>query len=352
MRILAILYLFSCVCALGEIVEVTPILTTPEDPRYFQWALRVIQGAREEVLVMLSDCRRYSWDSPANELTTALATVGTRGVSVRVLLERGKQPAPEAEAAFAYLVERGVEVRWDNPEVTLHAKLLLIDREFVLLGSSPWTYNGLFGSVQVDLLVRSRNVARAFWEFFELVWEGRLDVETALGRPKIPALVPVPDLPEGGLSHLVLAQELLADAEAQVGLMLYKLRYYPQYPMSPSNELLSELVGAVARGARVRVLLEGGEEYTDTNFVSETREVATYLLLHGVQVRFDSPGSTLHAKLLVVDEKDLIVSSANWSYYSLVKNVEAGITLVNVPALGEVLQEFFDILWERSRELP
>ncbi|NOX44176.1 MAG: hypothetical protein GXO72_00340 [Caldiserica bacterium] len=352
MRIFAISCLFLGACALGEIVEITPILTTPAEPRYFHRALGAIQGAREEVLVMLSDCRRYPGDSPVNALTGALAEAAARGIAVRVLLERGEEPVPEREAAFAYLAGRGVEVRWDDPDVSLHAKLLLVDGELALLGSSPWTYNGLFGSVQIDLLVRSRDVAHIFGEFFRLVWEGHLDATVRTGSAGSPALIPVPELPGGEASHLVAARELLAGAEARVDLALYALRRYPQYPTSPSNELVSGLVEAAARGARVRVLLEGGEAYTDPRFAGGTREVATYLLLHGVEVRFDPPGSTLHAKLLLVDTEDLLVSSANWSYYSLARNVEAGIALIGVPSLGEILGRFFELLWEDARALP
>ena len=352
MRSLAILCLAFGAIAWGEVVELTPILTTPEDPGYFRRALRAIRDAREEILVMLSDCRRYPWGSPANALTDALADARSRGVAVRVLIERGEEPAPETEAAFAYLAARGIEVRWDDPGVTLHAKLLLIDGELTLLGSSPWTYNGLFGSVQVDMLVRSRGVAGTFREFFGLVWEGRLDVEVETERAGIPALVPVPEFPQGEATHLALAGELLADAEARIDLALYKLRYYPQYPTSPSNELVAGLVAAAARGTRVRVLLEGGEGRGDPYFVGETREVATYLLLHGVEVRFDPPDSTLHAKLLVVDGEDLLISSANWSYYSLARNVEAGIALIGVPSLGTVFGRFFDSLWDNARALP
>ncbi len=352
MRIFAISCLFLGACALGEIVEITPILTTPADPRYFHRALEAIRNARAEILVMLSDCRRYPWDSPANALTGALADARARGVAVRVLLERGEGIAPETEAAFAYLVGKGIEVRWDDPDVSLHAKLLLVDGELALIGSSPWTYNGLFGSVQIDLLVRSRDVVRTFGEFFRLVWEGRLDATVRTGSAESPALIPLPELPEGEASHLTTALELLAGAEARVDLALYALRHYPQYPTSPSNELVSGLVDAAARGARVRVLLEGGEAYMDPRFAGEAREVATYLLLHGVDVRFDPPGTTLHAKLLLVDTEDVLVSSANWSYYSLARNVEAGVALTGVPALGEVLGRFFDFLWEDARVLP
>lgn len=350
MRSLAIFLLSLGFIARGEMVTVTPILSTPEAPRYFQWAQRAIENAREEILVMLSDCRRYSPGSQANALLDALAEAARRGVAVRVLLERKDEIPQETAAAFSFLRDNGVEVRGDDPEITLHAKLLILDRIEVVVGSTPWTYNGLFKSVQVDLAVRSAPVAEVFRRFFELIWEGEYRVESVLGAAQGPALLPLPEFPEGEALHLGLAAKMLGEAQREVVLGIYMLRRYLWD--SPVNRLTEALIAAAANGVRVRVLLEGGEDWMEPDFGHAAREVATYLLLHGVDVRFDPPNSTLHAKFLVVDGEDVLISSANWAYYSLIKNIEAGVALQDTPALGSILERFFAALWARARPLP
>ncbi len=350
MRSPAIFFLFLGLIALGEPVSVTPILSIPQVPRYFEWVLGAIENAEEEILIMLSDCRRYARPSRVNTLLDALAEAAGRGVQVKVLLERRDEIPPEEEAAFAYLEKNGIEVRWDDPESTLHAKLLVFDRTEVVLGSTPWTYNGLFESVQVDFAVRSPTAAQTFRRFFGFLWEGRYRVEPRLGEAKAPALILLPEFPEGEALHLEVAARLLEEAQKEIDLCLYMLRRYPWD--SPVNRLTDALISAAARGVRVRVLLEGGESWMEPDFASDAREVATYLLLHGVEARFDPPGSTLHAKFLVVDGEDLLVSSANWAYYSLIKNVEAGVALLGTPALGSILADFFEALWAQARPLP
>jgi len=103
------------------------------------------------------------------------------------------------------------------------------------------------------------------------------------------------------------------------------------------------LVSALQRGVRVRVLLEGGEDFPD--LAEANRLTAAYLSLYGAEVRWDPPGLTTHAKCLVVDGRDVVVSSANWSYYSLARNVEAGVAFLDAPALAEALTQAFQILW-------
>jgi phosphatidylserine/phosphatidylglycerophosphate/cardiolipin synthase-like enzyme len=111
------------------------------------------------------------------------------------------------------------------------------------------------------------------------------------------------------------------------------------------------LIQAAARGVHVRVLLEGGEEFMDEAMIKGNRETAAFLMLHGVEVRLDPLGETTHAKCLVVDGEDILVSSANWSYYSLEHNVEAGVAILAAPELASLLCQFFEGLWAGARAL-
>lgn len=347
MRPGAMLAFLLCLRLLAVGVGITPLFSLPGEPVYYREVLRALEEAQEEILVMLSDCRFYPEGSPVNGLLEALARAHRQGVTVRVLLEDHGIPDPETEAAYRFLEGEGVEVRWDSPDVTLHAKLLVLDHRYVVVGSSPWTYNALFKSVQADLLIEEGDVAGTFAGFFRLIWEGRFKGRVEVMAPEPPALIPLPELPGAELHHHW-ALRLLEGATRSISLALYKLGYYPQYPTSPSNELIAALLDAAARGVLVRVLLEGGEDYADLEFAREARKTATYLRLNGVRVRFDPTGETLHAKLLVVDGEDIMVSSANWSYYSLARNVEAGVVILGAPELGELSQRFFLHLWHRA----
>ncbi len=337
---------FLC-CSLAWGFPVLPLVSTPDQPVYLATLPRLLGEAEQRIWAALSDCRRY----PAGEtapLLSALAEAAGRGVEVRVLLERRERnPLGEQLAAFSYLDHPGIEVEWDDPEVTLHSKFLLVD-DWIVVGSTHWTKSALLFSVQVDLAIRSPALAEVAAEFFHWLWAGDLagvEVELPLEGWPAGAVLPLFDLPEAGIHAGVLPQ-VLARARATIDLIMYRLAYYPQYPDSPSNSLVEGLVSALRRGVRVRVLLEGGEDFPD--LAEANRLTAAYLLLHGAEVRWDPPGLTTHAKCLVVDGRDVVVSSANWSYYSLARNVEAGVAFLDAPALAEALTRAFESLWQEA----
>lgn len=270
---------------------------------------------------------------------------------MKVLAEtRETSPGTEQRAALAYLEQHGVAAKWDRPDVTLHAKFLVIDRCWVVVGSTHWTMSALTRSVQLDLVIESEALGNAFAKFFDLLWEEKLQATPRLAAPPWPrpALVPLLDPPQGGI-HAQLIPETLRAATESVRIVIYRLTYYPAYPDSPSNRIVDELCRAAARGIEVRVLLESGENFAD--LARDNRIVAAYLSACGVAVRFDDPGTTLHAKGLVVDRRDVVITSANWSYASLVHNVEAGVAILGAPELAAPLAAWFDELWGRARPL-
>lgn len=347
-RISILLLAFAWV---GVALPLVPLCTTPEDPVYSSFVVGLIAEATAEVLVCLSDIRIYGADGATTGLLQALTEAAGRGVWVRVLAERrATGPGQEQRAALAYLEGRGVEVRWDAPDVTLHTKLLVVDRRWVVVGSTHWTMSALTRSVQLDLAIEDVGLGDAFGRFFDLLWDGQLQAIPHLAPPPWPrpAVVPLLDPPKGGL-HAQIAPDMLRAATESVRVLIYRLAYYPAYGDSPSNRIVDELCRAAARGVQVQVLLEGGEDFVDLS--RDNRTTAAYLTACGVMVRFDEPGTTMHAKCLIVDRRDVLVSSANWSYYSLVHNVEAGVAVLGAPELAHPLADWFDTLWSRARPL-
>ncbi len=335
----------------GVALPVVPLATTPGNPGYTRFAVGLLATAQREVLAALSDVRMYRGDGATAELLAALAGAASRGVPVRVLAELRRDGAlPEQGAAMAWLAERGVAVRWDAPEVTLHAKFLVVDRRWVVVGSTHWTASALTRSVQLDLAIESEELGEAFGRFFDHLWAGELKLTPQLGPAPWPqtALVPLLDPPQGGI-HAGLLPALIRGARESVDVLIYRLGYYPAYADSPSNRIVDELCRAAARGVRVRVLLEGGEDFPD--LARDNRVAGSYLAACGVDVGFDPPGTTLHAKVLVVDGRDVVVTSANFSYTSLAQNVEAGVAVLGAPELGVPLRAWFELLWREARRL-
>jgi hypothetical protein len=68
-----------------------------------------------------------------------------------------------------------------------------------------------------------------------------------------------------------------------------------------------------------------------------------------IQIRFfgEAGSSGLHAKVVIMDDALAMISSANWTSYSLSSNAEAGILTSSRRAIM-MLQRWFDHIYERS----
>jgi len=161
--------------ALGVIVLGTFSQTRREPPRllgshgrpgiedYHTTALRLIAAARERVTVALFVVRLDD-DGPVQHLLTALSDAARRGVSVRVVLDRGRdwrtgEVDPKHLAVAEHLRRSGVRVVLDEAERTTHVKVLVVDDRHVVVGSHNWTRSALTTNREWSLLIDDVDVA-------------------------------------------------------------------------------------------------------------------------------------------------------------------------------------------------
>ncbi len=97
--------------------------------------------------------------------------------------------------------------------------------------------------------------------------------------------------------------------------------------------VLSHLRQAAQRGVRVIVILEnsGGN---DRNLDDENRRTKQLLEEKGVQVYFDSPRKTTHTKLVVIDQRLVLLGSHNLTQSALKYNNEISL-LIDRPDLAK-----------------
>ena len=135
--------------------------------------------------------------------------------------------------------------------------------------------------------------------------------------------------------------QALQEARESIKVIMYAARYYENYPDSPSNILIGDLIEAHRRGVKVEVILELGvfEEVNQHN-----QEVGQLLSREGVVVALDSPSVTTHAKLMTIDGEISILGSTNWKYYSLDKNNEVSV-LIKSREVAREIEEYFRRIW-------
>ncbi|MEW5944786.1 MAG: phospholipase D-like domain-containing protein [bacterium] len=126
---------------------------------------------------------------------------------------------------------------------------------------------------------------------------------------------------------------ILRGAGKSIHIAVFSIRRYAEYPDSPSNVLIRDLVEARGRGVEVYVVINV-DRWKDDN----AGNIAAGRMLEegGVSVRYDSLEKTSHAKLLTVDGEVSVVGSTNWSYHSLAKNREANVLIEDEETAAQV----------------
>ena len=148
-----------------------------------------------------------------------------------------------------------------------------------------------------------------------------------------------------GRSFFPVAHEVLKGAEKSIDVILYQSRFYFHYPVSKTNTLLMDLVEASGRGVRVRAVLEQADWNVSNS--EENRDVWNVLRQADIEIFFDPAGTTSHSKLIIVDDRYVIVGSTNWNHYALDINNEANVVIDSRRA-AKAFKEFFDDLVEQS----
>jgi phosphatidylserine/phosphatidylglycerophosphate/cardiolipin synthase-like enzyme len=141
------------------------------------------------------------------------------------------------------------------------------------------------------------------------------------------------------VQYFEVAKKLIHEAKYSIQVMMFEMGYYDQYPNTPSNLLIKELMNATKRGVKVEVILEvkEGEDRT----AKRNRHTGKILSEGGVEVIYDPLSKTTHAKLMVVDGQLSLLGSTNWTYYALTSNNEASV-LIRSQELARAIIYYFN----------
>jgi len=154
--------------AVGLPVEDLRVVTNDQ---YFRVAQELIREAKHSVRVMMFEMVYYTQhgDAPTNVLIRELIGAKKRGVRVEVILEvrEGQDRVTKGNRRTGKILsEGGVEVVYDSLLKTTHAKLMIVDEQNTLLGSTNWTYSALSKNNEVSVVIRSKEVAKALLDYF------------------------------------------------------------------------------------------------------------------------------------------------------------------------------------------
>jgi phosphatidylserine/phosphatidylglycerophosphate/cardiolipin synthase-like enzyme len=121
-------------------------------------AVAQIDAAKRQILV-----QGYSFTS--RPIAGALIAAKTRGVDVRIVLDRGQRTDKRSAATVCAL--GGCEVTYDAKHAIAHNKIMIIDDAIVLTGSFNWTSAAESSNAENLLTIRDARMAaiyKANWQ--------------------------------------------------------------------------------------------------------------------------------------------------------------------------------------------
>lgn len=108
--------------------------------------------------------------SQVNVLVEDLVAASKRGVKVRVVLDQTEgMDDSENDVTAQYLLENGVPVFRDDLANQTHAKMLTIDEDKTVLGSTNWTHAAMENGNEASVLITSAEVNRAYRDYVDAI---------------------------------------------------------------------------------------------------------------------------------------------------------------------------------------
>jgi len=118
-------------------------------------------------------------------------------------------------------------------------------------------------------------------------------------------------------------REMIDGAATEVVLLGYELT---------DRSLLGLLAAAAGRGADVIMICDRGRGVAQRVRDAWPLRTPAPRILHDRERVSGAPHASMHAKCLLIDGKDLLVTSANFTFHGLRGNIEIGVRLSGAPA--------------------
>lgn len=138
---------------------------------------------------------------------------------------------------------------------------------------------------------------------------------------------------------------LLNGAGHKIDVMIYEWKWYTYESAGGVHAFNLAFQAAARRGIKIRVLMNiesMGHAITKIN--SRTEQ---FLRMAGCEVKFGQIGIATHAKMIIIDDRLLILGSHNFSKGSFSRNQEASIVVEGGEAIRAYI-DYFSLLWNHT----
>ncbi len=277
--------------------KVTPVV----DGEYFPIAKKLIQEAEKSISVSMFVVKG---NGKVDTLLKELKNAVNRGIKVRILLE---DDIRANHSVIDFLKDTDIEVRFDSPHKTTHNKVVIIDKNLVLIGSTNWTRSSLSYANEANVLIEDGEIAEYFEDYLDRLWmDSSKDIPPF--RSFKDGIIPIIDR-----QYFDIVYEMMKKATKRIFVMVYgfKLAHTGE---TKGDILANEIAMAKKRGLETRVFLEKSTFNERLNTMNS--ETIEYFKENDVEARLNDKDTINHAKVVIIDDV-VILGATNWSYSGL-----------------------------------
>jgi phosphatidylserine/phosphatidylglycerophosphate/cardiolipin synthase-like enzyme len=259
------------------------------------------KGGPDRDLADALDEARYQIDAALYDLNlwtirNALIRAHERGVSVRVVVEKDSLDRKEIQE----LVTSGIPVVSDQAESLMHNKFFIIDDAEVWTGSMNMTVNGAYRHLNNLIRVRSRLVAENYTTEFEEMFQEGYFGENVLDNTPHPVLtidgIQIETYFSPDDSTLTRMLELISEAEETIDFFYYSFT---------EDQISRALIEQAEKGILVRGVVDAYQEGSGIGGEYNT------LREQGVEILLDGHPEKMHHKVMVIDQRIVLIGSYN-----------------------------------------
>ena len=148
----------------GHIRELKGAVTLLGNSDLFDVLLDSIKKAKKSISVSMFVFKTSKYSSNrANIIMDALGNAAEKGLSVSIVLEKGRKESDsvtlENRKTAEKMMKKGVKIRFDVPDKTTHTKTIVIDDRYVFIGSHNFTHSALKYNNELSVMIESTSLA-------------------------------------------------------------------------------------------------------------------------------------------------------------------------------------------------
>ncbi len=313
------LFLISIFASLGFLFHVScrtianPVISGEEtscrivpivDREYFSVAKNLIREAKKSISISMFVVKS---GRKVDALIKELKNAAKRGVKIRILLENSIRANQSVIVSLNGI--KNIEIKFDSPKKITHNKMVIIDENVILIGSTNWTESSLSYANEANVVIKNKEIVGYFQEYFDYLWQDSskdiFPFKDFKGK-----IIPIIDR-----QYSDIVRRMMKKATKRIFVMVYGFKL-TRSGDSKGDILAKEIVNAKKRGVETKVLLEKSNFNERLNIMN--RHTIEYLREGGVEARFDDEDIITHSKVVIIDDA-VILGSTNWSYSGLEK---------------------------------